>query len=222
MSGRMLLLLHVAAGALITPATRAPPARAVATPAAPPIVGTLVSDATNWYSKFSTEQYLAVACAQSCVLRSSSDLVGQTLRGVPELSFAHAAAMGTMGVLCSGLIGATWLRVLEGKLGSGTSGKDVMKKTAADFCVYAPFANSAYLLFVPLLTALFSGVTDVPVLTSSAIQTWDVGFTSAMQLELSIFAPYNLLSFRMIPAAVRPTTTAAACAVYTVALSALC
>ena len=58
--------------------------------------------------------------------------------------------------------------------------------------------------------------------SGTATSTWINGFAPAMQLEAMIFAPYNLLSFRMIPSTFRPQTTATACAVYTVALSSLC
>ena len=56
----------------------------------------------------------------------------------------------------------------------------------------------------------------------TASAAWTHGFGSAMTLEAMIFAPYNLMSFRMIPSAFRPQTTAAACAGYTIALSSLC
>jgi len=182
-----------------------------------------VRDAASAYERFSKEQYLAVACIQSGILRSSSDLVAQSLRDVPALDFAHAAAMGTMGVVFSGLIGASWLRLLESKLvGSGTSSQDVLKKAAADFCLYAPFANSAYLLCVPLLTALYTGGADMNTLPAAAIDTWEQGIVAVMMLELSLFAPYNVLSFRFIPAQLRPQTTSAMCAGFTVALSGFC
>ena len=174
------------------------------------------------YSQFAEENYLAIACAGSGLLRASSDAFSQVMRGVP-FDPAHAAAMGTMGILFSGLLGASWLRHLEGQLGSGTSPTDVVKKSAADFLCYAPCANSAYLFFVPLLTLLYShGVGDWGSAAEMASTSAQQGFAAAMALELSLFAPYNLLSFRLIPAVYRPQTTAAACAGYTVALSALC
>jgi len=178
-----------------------------------------VRNAASAYERLSKDQYLAVACIQSGILRSSSDMVAQSLRQVPELDFAHAAAMGTMGVLFSGLIGASWLRLLESKLvGSGTS----LKKAAADFCLYAPFANSAYLICVPLLTALYTGGADMSALPATAFGTWEQGIVAVMMLELSLFAPYNVLSFRFIPPQLRPQTTSAMCAGFTVALSGFC
>lgn len=178
------------------------------------------------YAQLSAQYYLPIACVQSGCLRGSSDLVGQTLRGAAHLDFGHAAAMATVGILFSGLVGASWLRTLETTLGSGTQPRDVVTKAAADYCLYAPVANSAYLFFVPLLTALFSGtLSSVDVAhtcTLGSCESWQHNFPAAMQLELAVFAPYNLLSFRLIPANYRPQATAAACAGFTVALSALC
>jgi len=170
------------------------------------------------YDKFSREQYLALACVQSGFLRGTSDAASQVMRGV-EFDPSHSLAMGTIGLIFSGFVGASWLRHLEGRLGSGTSTADIVKKSAADFFCYAPCANSCYLFFVPLLTVLYSnGAVDV----DAAMMALQHGFVAAMALELSMFAPYNLLSFRMIPADYRPQTTAAACAGYTIILSALC
>lgn len=171
------------------------------------------------YKKHSEESYLTVACIQSGVLRASSDALSQVLRGV-EFDPAHALAMGTVGIVFSGLVGASWLSHLERQMGSGTTTKDVVKKSAADFLCYAPCANSAYLFFVPLLTLLYSPAHTVDVATATlAMQN---GLMSAMALELGIFAPYNFVSFRHIPATYRPQTTAAACGAYTVVLSGLC
>jgi len=144
--------------------------------------------------------------------------------GTLEVDPAHALAMGTIGVLVSGLVGASWLRHLEGQLGSGTGAGDVVKKSAADFFCYAPFANTAYLFFVPLLSVIYAhGMPyDVNAAVATAATVAQHGFSSAMALELMMFAPYNLLSFRLIPASFRPQTTAAACAGYTIALSSLC
>ena len=121
--------------------------------------------------------------------------------------------MGTMGLLFSGMLGASWLQHLEGRLGSGTTTTDVMKKSAADYLCYAPCANSAYLFFVPLLTLLYSHQAgDFSSAAAAATTVMQHGFVAAMALELSMFAPYNLLSFKFIPATYRPQTTAAACA----------
>ena len=54
------------------------------------------------------------------------------------------------------------------------------------------------------------------------IDSWQHGFFDSMRLEASMFLPYNLVAFRVIPAALRPQCTAAACAAYTVMLSHMC
>ena len=55
-----------------------------------------------------------------------------------------------------------------------------------------------------------------------AFETWSAGFGSAMALEATMFAPFNLVSFRLIPSALRPLAAAMMSASYTVLLSAMC
>ena len=206
--GRALTVLSILS---LTSATVSPPMRVSFRPPSLARVRTA-------YKQFSEEHYMPIACIQSGILRASADGVSQALRGVP-LDMHHMAAYGTLGVLFSGLVGASWLAHLESQLGPGTTPKDVGIKTAADFFCYAPCANSAYLFMVPFLTALYtSGTIDLTASTACLLN----GFAAAMALEASLFAPYNLLSFRMIPATFRPQTTATACFAYTVGLSAIC
>jgi hypothetical protein len=219
-------LLAVGASGLRVAAPTTP--KAVAAPA-------IAASSSSWYQQLSERHYLPLACVQSGCLRGGSDVVAQMLRESPVVDLSHAGAMATVGVLISGLIGASWLRLLESQLGSGVEPADVAKKSLADYCLYAPFANSMYLLLVPALSALYSSAPDLLLcngdictadLLATAVGTasaaWTHGFGSAMTLEAMIFAPYNLMSFRMIPSAFRPQTTAAACAGYTIALSSLC
>ena len=58
------------------------------------------------YRHLSERHYLPLACVQSGCLRAGSDLFAQALREAPHLDYNHAAAMGTTGILISGLIGA--------------------------------------------------------------------------------------------------------------------
>ena len=58
------------------------------------------------YCHLSERHYLPLACVQSGCLRAGSDLFAQALREAPHLDYNHAAAMGTTGILISGLIGA--------------------------------------------------------------------------------------------------------------------
>jgi len=178
------------------------------------------------YAQLSREHYLAVACVQSGVLRGSSDALSQTLRGVP-FDGAHTAAMAMVGLLWSGIVGAAWLSHLEAELGDGTSARDVIRKSAADFLCYAPCANSAYLFFVPLLTMLFhqQASPDMPGLVAAAAAAaggLTASFPTIMLLEASFFAPLNVLNFKLIPATYRPQTSALACGAFTIAMSALC
>jgi hypothetical protein len=216
---------RVIARVAAAPAVAAVSARLAAAPVVAAVstrsLGTAPAAALSAYKRISEEHYLAVAATQSGILRASSDAVSQLLRDVP-FDPAHSLAMGTMGVLFSGLLGGAWLAHLEERLPGATPDR-VVQKAAADYFCYAPCANSAYLFFVPLLTLLFTQQTsDLGAAAATAAAVAQNGFAGAMALELSMFAPYNLLSFRLIPAAYRAQTTAAACALYTIALSSMC
>jgi len=215
--GRSMVLLLVglpAAGSMRLPAMTASPW----TPSTTPVVSeaaVAVAQQTSPPPLLGNGQYLAKAAAVSCILRGGSDLVGQVISGSSVPNIAHIAAMGTVGLLFSGFVGATWLAALERHVSHSDGGDEscmrtVCKKTTADFCLYAPLANSAYLLAVPFLTAAYSqlGGLDVASSLCHSYDTWHEGFGSAMQLEASMFVPFNLLSFRVIPATLRPHAAA--------------
>jgi len=199
----------------------------------------------------SFETYLARAAATSCVLRAGSDVVGQfmhlsaTTRS--EIHLPHVAAMGTVGLLMSGVVGSTWLAIVEqhlsdspsrtgsssGELVGTSSGSSpqatAARKAAADFLIYAPLANSAYLLAVPFLTTIyahlaqdFASTVDLTGTLAHSLQNLHERFGSAMRLELSMFVPFNLFSFCVIPAELRPQAAALMSAGFTVCLSTMC
>jgi len=168
-------------------------------------------------------RYLARAAMFSCLLRGGSDLAANMMmRG--DADFSHVAAMGTVGLVFSGFVGASWLASLERRLGSGTDHKDIVTKAAADYILYAPVANSVYLFLVPLLSAVFAhhAQVDLGALALHSANTWKEGFGSAMQLEAELFVPYNLLAFRLVPPALRPQTQACMCTAFTFGMSGLC
>ena len=84
----------------------------------------------------------------------------------------------------------------------------MLRKTFTDYTCWAPLANSAYLLLVPLMTG-HGGLADA----TSALQQ---GFLSVMLLEASIFMPYNLLAFNSIPAPLRPPCGSVLSAIFTI------
>lgn len=188
---------------------------------------TLTQEFGEWYEQQSATNYLAVAGVSSMLLRGAAASVADATSG--SFSPAHTLAFATVGLLWSGFAGATWLRALEGRMGAGKTTGDVAKKAAADYLLFAPVSNSLYLVMIPLLTALFSipmgcGAEDFCLSggVSASIDSWQHGFFDSMRLEASMFLPYNLVAFRVIPAALRPQCTAAACAAYTVMLSHMC
>lgn len=72
---------------------------------ATPTSSSALDGVAELYRHLSERHYLPLACVQSGCLRAGSDLFAQALREAP-LDYSHAAAMGTTGILISGLIGA--------------------------------------------------------------------------------------------------------------------
>ena len=113
-------------------------------------------------------------------------------------------------LLFSGLVGSAWLALLESTLGSGTESRDIVRKAVCDFCIYAPVANSVYLVLVPLLAGAIEqhAAFDMSSSLCHSLSTWQSNFGSAMQLEAQVFVPFNLVAFRLIPPALRPQAQA--------------
>ena len=99
---------------------------------------------------------IALRLAQACGLASAADAASQAaLLGTVDPH--HVAAMGTLAFTVSGSLNALWLQFLEEKT-PGASFQACASKTACDFACCATLFNSAYLGFVPVLTALYAGV----------------------------------------------------------------
>eukprot|EP00966_Prymnesium_polylepis_P249994 5778999-Prymnesium_polylepis.1 len=121
-----------------------------------------------------------------------------------------------LGVVIGGLGDAMWLRYLEEPglfepilrafdlFGAGhgvaldADSLLVVIKTALDAFVWAPIANSLYLVLTPLSEGM-----DL----TSVIDTLGENFLPVMQSEWSVFLPYNLLAFAFLPPFIRPFTT---------------
>lgn len=71
-------------------------------------------------------------------------------------------------------------------------------KATLDACVWAPIANTLYLV----LTPLSEGAS-----LESVAETLEQSFLPVMKSEVSTFFPYNLVAFSLIPPLVRPFTT---------------
>ena len=177
------------------------------------------------YQKATSEHYIACAIVQSTVLVSGADVVCQRMHG--EMDYAHVAAMATVASCFSGAFNSTCLRSLE-RLMPGPSASAITAKTILHFCLPAALINSVYLGGVPLLTAFYGqdfsdglAADLVPLLASGAVGGWSPdAFRELMLVELVMFAPYNLLAFRMIPQRIRPLTAAALGATFSIVVSA--
>ena len=216
------LLLAAQASALtagprvVTPgATASAPALSavsVRAPAAAPgfsAAEAVLTDLSGRYAQLAQDYFLPVAALQSGVLRGVADVVAHR----DSVDPAHTTAIFLLAFFVSGLGNAMWLRRLETMYGTGTEPATLARKTATDYSVWAPFANSAYLLGVPLLTGH-----DV----AAALSTLQSGFLSVMLMELCIFAPYNLFAFRSISLNLRPAVSAVLAFAFTIGLSSQC
>lgn len=143
-------------------------------------------------------------CAQG------ADVAGQTMH--PGTGLEHVLAIALLGGVVSGFGNAVWLRVLEHLYGSESNSDVVLRKTVTDYLCWAPIANSAYLVGVPLLMG--QG-------TEAAMLSLQNGFISVMAMELAIFMPYNLIAFERVPMSIRPLTSAVLAALFTIGLGML-
>ena len=199
----MLLLLHLGSCLALAPGLASQP-RPPLVAAAREISRAGRRAAISW-ERTTRDNYLAVSALQGGVVRAAADGATQVWAHGVVSDPAHVAAIGSLGFVVSGLAGACWLRLLERIGPCGTEPADCVKKAGMDYTMWAPLANSAYLLGVPLLTAVYSGGTaDLGL----ALSTWESGFLAVMAMELAIFAPYNVCAFKMIPPNFRPQTAA--------------
>ena len=167
------------------------------------------------YRRASKEHHIELAAAQSGLLGAGADAVSQMMHQLPVDS-AHVMAMAVLAAILSGACNAYWLRSLEAAV-PGSSSRAVLTKTVLDFCIAGVLANSAYLVGVPAVTALFGGSSFADAL---ATHGWTVdGFRDVMLLEALTFGPYNLCAFKMVPPRLRPLSAATVSAACTIALS---
>ena len=194
-----------------TPA-RLPSPRVVLLPMPFPPIPLTASRVATVYRQLSTDFHIEVASAQAGLLGASSDSICQVMHGLP-LDASHVASMGVLAAALSGAWNAKWLETLENAV-PGSSDRAVLTKTVADYCIAGVLANSAYLVAVPIVTALFAGA---PLPEALALNGWTVeGFRYVMLVELCTFAPYNLCAFKLVPPRLRPlsaATVSASCAI---------
>ncbi|EOD37051.1 hypothetical protein EMIHUDRAFT_110055 [Emiliania huxleyi CCMP1516] len=144
-------------------------------------------------------RYLLLASVQAAVLRGGADVVGRSL--IPAEAYALDVEATNV------------YRLLEASAGSETTPEIIVLKCTADYFIWAPIANTLYLVLVPLLMG------QTP---AAAFQIMLDGFGAVSLLELCIWTPYNLLSFRFLPLELRPPTQSALAALFTIGLSLYC
>lgn len=172
------------------------------------------------YQNALSTHYYETTCLQAGVLGSIGDVLAQALerpnatetkKGY-SLDWQRTLRTGMLGVIIGGLGDAMWLRYLEepGLFEPVISAFDghgvtldadsllVVIKTILDAFVWAPIANSLYLVLTPL-----SEGTDL----AGVLHSLDDNFLPVMQSEWSVFFPYNLVAFAFLPPFIRPFTT---------------
>jgi len=176
-------------------------------------------DVASSYLNALSDHYYLTTCLQAGVLGSIGDVLAQALdKDGPAYSFDWQRNLrtATLGVGIGGLGDAMWLRYIDEPglfapilhafdlfgAGHGVALDDdsllVVIKTTLDAFVWAPIANSLYLV----LTPLSEGVDPMSVLDSL-----EENFLPVMQSEWSVFLPYNLVAFAFLPSFIRPFTT---------------
>ncbi|KAJ1618907.1 hypothetical protein T492DRAFT_1089760 [Pavlovales sp. CCMP2436] len=169
------------------------------------------------YGQLAQSHPLPVAATQAASLRIVGDRISQGIalyRGeIAGIDLQHMLAMGIVAFFASGAGGSMWLNHLERALGETEGPADVLKKCGCDFVFWAPIANCAYLAGVPMLTGADLGM---------AITNAQEHFLPTMAIELSIFGPYNVLSFSAIPLHLRPITGSLCSLMFTLAIASKC
>lgn len=134
------------------------------------------------------------------VTTTSAPGAGSTAAAGSPASFdwLRTLRMALLGLLIGGVGTSHWLAFLEAQLPGHGSAAVVVEKALLDACVWAPVANTAYLVLTPVLEG--QGLAEVQALLSNQ-------FAPVMRTELMTFFPYNLVSFSVIPPLFRPFTT---------------
>jgi len=138
--------------------------------------------------------------SQQMVELETAELASSSPRAVGEAQYdaVRTLRMALLGLLIGGVGTSNWLRFLEGQIPGHDSIAPVLEKATLDACVWAPLANTAYLVLTPLLEG--KPVQEVQSLLEAE-------FAGVMKTELMTFFPYNIVSFSLVPPLLRPFTT---------------
>jgi len=170
------------------------------------VVGDVAQTASDGYSWELAHNYLSTTAIQATLLVGTGDILAQAIEtdgfsrkgGAEAYDAARTARMAMLGLIIAGFGTATWLRFLESQLPGHATWQRVVEKSTIDACIWAPIANTLYLVLVPLLEG--KSPDEVGELLKEKI-------VPVMKTELCTFFPYNLISFSLIPPLVRPFTT---------------
>ncbi len=147
--------------------------------------------------------YFETTALQAFVLVSVGDIGAQAIEnqhaeGAPPIDLKRTMRMGTLGLFIAGVGTARWLQFLEQNVPANGSAQAVMEKACLDATIWAPIANTLYLVLTPLLEGV------KPEAVASDVKA---KFVPVMRAEVMTYFPYNLISFSLIPPLLRPFTT---------------
>ena len=160
------------------------------------------------YNEALRDHYAITTAMQAFVLVAMGDILAQIIEfnSVPSNNIQspckyeplRTLRMGLLGLLIGGIGTSNWLAFLEFQLPGHENFQIVFEKAAIDAGVWAPIANTLYLVLTPLTEGH-----DLDTVASKVSEK----FFPVMKTELMTFFPYNLVSFSLIPPLLRPFTT---------------
>ena len=123
------------------------------------VVGDVAQTASDGYSWELAHNYLSTTAIQATLLVGTGDILAQAIEtdgfsrkgGAEAYDAARTARMAMLGLIIAGFGTATWLRFLESQLPGHATWQRVVEKSTIDACIWAPIANTLYLVLVPLL-----------------------------------------------------------------------
>jgi len=145
-----------------------------------------------------SEDVCFVECSRESLAVTYADKPAAPAQQRPAYDPMRTLRMGVLGLVIGGIGTSNWLQFLEGKIPGHDSVANVLEKAVLDACLWAPLANTGYLVATPLLEG--KEAAEVSEMVKER-------FVPVMKTELLTFFPYNLVSFSCIPPLIRPFST---------------
>jgi len=177
------------------------------------------------YTQWSKKYYLTMAAVQSGTIAFGADVMTQKMEGVNHIDFSHVFAIMVVAATASGSFNAFWLRKIEHAF-PGRAPRDVFIKAMISTLLLGAAINVGYIVGIPLLSSTIfapNGLAHLPPLDPKVLLTgWTTEeFITLTKVECTMFLPYHLLAFNLVPPQIRPLTQAAMAGSFNVVVSAV-